>query len=226
MEETVEHSWPPGLDPADFGDRDPGPFEYEPDFPEKPSWRCLRCDGTSYGQDGPNSWLCYTCGSTFFYDYTAPTRQEAESGTWVYEYDTFFFDVLCFFRFHFDFGSLQASENPDGTFIHGNTGCDFARLCSSRRGPSQCTFPRTFPRRKGRVRDRKEDQSVDLETLQPLPRPSRRQRRAAAAAGHGGRGQGQRSPGHPGTVLLAPLALLEDMIHLFQAEMPAGATKC
>ena len=38
-------SRPPGLEPEVFGDLDPETFEPEPDHPNEPLWRCLRCDG-------------------------------------------------------------------------------------------------------------------------------------------------------------------------------------
>ena len=207
-EESDARLRPPGFDPV-FGVPDPEPTEYEPDYLEEPSWRCFRCDIASYRQVGASSWMCYTCGSTSFYDCTAPTRREAESGTWVYVPRGRPSPADSSSTSSSSASTLAAFRPPRTPTVTSSMPTPAVTSLGSRppaaRNPTRGSGPPNGLGETSKSETPAEYQSVDPDNLQPLPRPSRRQRRAAAAAGRGGgQGQGQRSPGEPGADLPEP----------------------
>ena len=119
-------------------------------------------------------------GYTAFYDCTAPTRREAEQGTWVYVPRARESPAAssCFFLV-----CIQG-ENANGKIFYSLNSAP-----SRRAGRDGGPAGQPIYGERGECEVPTKDNCVDPDTLDPLPRPSRRQRRAVAAGRSGGQGK-------------------------------------
>ena len=155
-----------------------------------PTWRCLQCDSDAWEERERALWVCLICGSDQFYDSTTPTRRESTRGVWMYMPHPAPPDP----------SASSTSETASTSTLPG----PWSPSSSSHRRRRPPSEPSAGEWDEARAESEAAtlDATVDPDTLQPVPRLSRRQRRAAAAASQ--RPQEPRPPQVPRSVLPEP----------------------
>ena len=155
-----------------------------------PTWRCLQCDSDAWEERERALWVCMICGSDQFYDSTTPTRRESTRGVWMYMPHPAPPEP----------SASSTSETASTSTLPG----PWSPSSSShrRRRPPSEPSAGEWDEARAESETATLDATVDPDTLQPVPRLSRRQRRAAAAASQ--RPQELRPPQVPRSVLPEP----------------------